>query len=87
MGKFQMAPDAVPVERIPLKTLSNGVKIPSIGLGTFGSDHASGELVANTVREALRLGYRARGRRGAEGGAGRGPAPGGAVRAEQALER
>ncbi len=58
MGKFQMAPDAIPVEKIPVKTLSNGVKIPAIGLGTFGSDHASGTLVADTVRDALRLGYR-----------------------------
>ena len=58
MSKFQMAANAVAIEKIPCKVLSNGVKMPGIGLGTFGSDHASAQLVADTVREALRLGYR-----------------------------
>ena len=53
-----MAVDAIPVEKVPYKLLSNGVKMPGIGLGTFGSDHAGAQLIADTVREALRLGYR-----------------------------
>ena len=72
MGKFQMAPDAVSMEKIPQKLLANGVKMPGIGIGTFGSDHAGAQLVADTVREALRLVLwkRARSRRGDSGGAG-----------------
>lgn len=58
MSKFQIAADAVNMTLIPEITLYNGVKMPGIGLGTFGSDHAGAELVADTVREALRLGYR-----------------------------
>ena len=58
MGKFQMAADAVAMEKIPHKVLANGVKMPGIGIGTFGSDHAGAQLIADTVREALRLGYR-----------------------------
>ena len=58
MSGFQLAEDAVNGALIPEKTLYNGVKMPGIGLGTFGSDHAGAELVADTVREALKLGYR-----------------------------
>ncbi len=58
MNKFQMAPESVDMNMIPKIRLFNGVEIPGIGLGTFGSDHADAQLVANTVREALRLGYR-----------------------------
>ena len=32
--------------------------MPAIGLGTFGSDHVTGEQVAEAVFEAARLGYR-----------------------------
>ena len=32
--------------------------MPSIGLGTFGSDHVTGEAVARAVVDAARLGYR-----------------------------
>jgi alcohol dehydrogenase (NADP+) len=39
-------------------TLYNGIKIPKIGMGTFGSDHASPEQVASAVSGAIRLGYR-----------------------------
>lgn len=58
MKTFQPAPDAVDQALIPRKTLYTGAKMPGIGLGTFGSDHADAALVANTVREALRVGYR-----------------------------
>ncbi len=44
--------------RIPQRTLYTGAKMPAIGLGTFGSDHASAELVASAVRSAIEMGYR-----------------------------
>jgi alcohol dehydrogenase (NADP+) len=43
---------------IPFKELSNGRKIPCIGLGTFGSDSVPGDLVAETVKKAIYSGYR-----------------------------
>lgn len=41
-----------------MRTLTSGAEIPVIGLGTFGSDHVSGEQVAAVVRDAARIGYR-----------------------------
>ncbi|MFA9392161.1 MAG: aldo/keto reductase [Prolixibacteraceae bacterium] len=46
-----------PVE-VPTKVLSNGAKIPVIGLGTFGSDNYSNEQIAQAVKYAIELGYR-----------------------------
>jgi diketogulonate reductase-like aldo/keto reductase len=43
---------------VPRRTLASGATIPAIGLGTFGSDHASSDLVAAAVGEAIELGYR-----------------------------
>ena len=43
---------------IPTLTLSTGSKIPSIGLGTFGSDSVPAETVAETVKDAIESGYR-----------------------------
>jgi diketogulonate reductase-like aldo/keto reductase len=43
---------------VPHRTLSNGASIPAIGLGTFGSDHASHDAVAEAVRYAASIGYR-----------------------------
>lgn len=43
---------------VPYFVLSSGAKIPSIGLGTFGSDSVSAETVARTVRNAIAAGYR-----------------------------
>ena len=45
-------------ERVPFRTLSTGARIPAIGLGTFGSDHASHQAVADAVRYAASVGYR-----------------------------
>jgi alcohol dehydrogenase (NADP+) len=39
-------------------TLASGYRIPSVGLGTFGSDSVPGETVAETVRKAIQAGYR-----------------------------
>lgn len=58
MSKFQMYENAVSIDKIPTKTLNNGMVMPGIGLGTFGSDHADADLVSSVVREALRMGYR-----------------------------
>jgi alcohol dehydrogenase (NADP+) len=43
---------------VPIKVLSNGAKIPVIGLGTFGSDNYSNEQIAQAVKYAIELGYR-----------------------------
>lgn len=43
---------------VPYMTLNTGDKIPGIGLGTFGSDRYSHEVVAEAVKNAIRIGYR-----------------------------
>lgn len=50
--------DAIDPASVPYHTLSTGAKIPSIGLGTFGSDTYSAQQVADAVRGALEVGYR-----------------------------
>lgn len=49
-----------PVEptTIPRATLSSGASMPMIGLGTFGSDHATPAVIAEMVRTAAAMGYR-----------------------------
>ena len=39
---------------IPLRTLYTGAKMPAVGLGTFGSDHADAVQVMEAVRGALK---------------------------------
>lgn len=56
--KFRLASDGIEAGRIPSRTLYTGAKIPGIGFGTFGSDHAAAGDVASAVREAVSLGYR-----------------------------
>ena len=55
---FSPSADGVDPKLIPLKILSTGDKIPMIGLGTFGSDHITGDQVAHAVKEAILAGYR-----------------------------
>jgi alcohol dehydrogenase (NADP+) len=43
---------------IPSRTLISGAKLPAIGLGTFGSDHAAHDAVAAAVDHAISVGYR-----------------------------
>jgi alcohol dehydrogenase (NADP+) len=43
---------------VPQRTLYTGAIMPAIGLGTFGSDHASHEAVARAVIGAAEVGYR-----------------------------
>lgn len=37
---------------------STGARIPAIGMGTFGSDHIAGDVMAQAVAVALKIGYR-----------------------------
>lgn len=55
---FKLASDGVDPLKVPSKELYTGARMPAIGLGTFGSDSVTHEEVANSVREALSLGYR-----------------------------
>lgn len=50
--------DSVDPSCVPQRTLSSGARIPAIGLGTFGSDHASHSAVADAVKYAASIGYR-----------------------------
>ena len=43
---------------VPQRTFRGGSRMPAIGLGTFGSDHAPAGLVASAVDEAIAMGYR-----------------------------
>ena len=43
---------------VPFRTLHTGAEMPAIGFGTFGSDHAGHEVVAEAVRGAIEVGYR-----------------------------
>lgn len=57
-GNSSQAVECVDPARVPSRTLASGARIPGIGLGTFGSDHASHEAVADAVRYAAGIGYR-----------------------------
>jgi alcohol dehydrogenase (NADP+) len=52
------APDGVDPAAVPTRTLYTGATLPAIGLGTFGSDHVTGEQVAAAVLDAAAVGYR-----------------------------
>ena len=55
---WTIAEDAIDPARVPQRTLFTGARMPAIGLGTFGSDHAAAEDIANAVRAAASVGYR-----------------------------
>ena len=44
--------------RVPYRRLCSGARMPAIGLGTFGSDHATADEVAAAVEGAAAVGYR-----------------------------
>jgi diketogulonate reductase-like aldo/keto reductase len=48
----------IDVKRVPKVKFHNGIEIPTIGLGTFGSDNYSPVQVAEAVKKAIPLGYR-----------------------------
>jgi len=52
------ADDGVDPRLVPQRRLYTGATMPAIGLGTFGSDHVSGEEVAAAVMGAAAVGYR-----------------------------
>ncbi len=58
MKRFTPDPDGVDPRLIPQRTLYTGAHMPAIGLGTFGSDHASAAEVAEAVQGAIAVGYR-----------------------------
>jgi len=58
MVRKRIVAEAVDQSKIPYRTLDTGARIPAIGLGTFGSDHVSGETVAEAVKGAILSGYR-----------------------------
>ncbi|HUP04285.1 MAG TPA: aldo/keto reductase [Bryobacteraceae bacterium] len=43
---------------VPQRTLYTGARMPAIGLGTFGSDHARPAEIAEAVKGAIQSGYR-----------------------------
>jgi alcohol dehydrogenase (NADP+) len=56
---YQQSTDSyINPEQVPQRILYTGAKMPAIGLGTFGSDHASNEAIANAVIGAAEMGYR-----------------------------
>jgi alcohol dehydrogenase (NADP+) len=56
--QFDPAPDGIDPDLVPFRRLYTGALIPAIGLGTFGSDHATPEAVARAVFGAACAGYR-----------------------------
>lgn len=58
MSQFKISDNAVQQSCIPTKTLANGIKMPAIGMGTFGSDRFTAEEVSNAVLGAASIGFR-----------------------------
>ncbi|MCH7905269.1 MAG: aldo/keto reductase [Armatimonadetes bacterium] len=44
--------------QVPTKKLANGDTIPTLGLGTFGSDNYTADQIAQAVYQAAQVGYR-----------------------------
>ena len=55
---YHLAADGVNPDSVPYKTTSTGARMPVVGLGTFGSDHYSGDSIAEAVKGAIDVGYR-----------------------------
>lgn len=58
MNNFEIASDGVDPAAVPKRVLHTGAEIPTVGLGTFGSDRFSGEEIADAVKGAISVGYR-----------------------------
>ena len=43
-------------QKIPVRTLYTGEKIPCMGLGTFGSDKYSADMVSEAIYGAIKYG-------------------------------
>lgn len=57
-GKFAIAADGIDPKDVPQRTLANDVKMPAIGLGTFGSDRFTADEISDAVVGAAEVGYR-----------------------------
>jgi diketogulonate reductase-like aldo/keto reductase len=57
-ANFEIAPDSIDPAAVPTRRLSTGDQIPTVGLGTFGSDRFTGEEIAAAVKGAIAVGYR-----------------------------
>ncbi len=55
---FAVAADGVDPNAVPQLTLASGARMPAVGLGTFGSDHAPAGEIAEAVVGAASVGYR-----------------------------
>jgi diketogulonate reductase-like aldo/keto reductase len=55
---FEIASGGIDPGRVPVRTLYTGANIPTVGLGTFGSDRFSGQEIAQAVKGAISVGYR-----------------------------
>jgi len=53
-----MSTDAIAADMVPRVKLISGESIPSIGMGTFGSDRYGPEEISAAVAGAIRFGYR-----------------------------
>ncbi|WP_068310327.1 aldo/keto reductase family protein [Polycladidibacter hongkongensis] len=58
MSSFKLSENAVDQSVIPTKTLANGVVMPAIGMGTFGSDRFTADDIANAVLGGAAAGFR-----------------------------
>ncbi len=58
MGKFKIDPDGVDPKMVPQRKMYTGATIPGVGIGTFGSDKFSPEVVSEAVLGAAAVGYR-----------------------------
>lgn len=58
LSSFTIAADGVDPKEVPQRVLYTGARMPAIGLGTFGSDHAPAWEVAAAVLGAAEVGYR-----------------------------
>ena len=58
MAEFKLAEDAIDQASIPTITLSNGCRMPALGMGTFGSDRFSADDIAQAVLGGAAVGYR-----------------------------
>jgi alcohol dehydrogenase (NADP+) len=56
--RFEMAADTVDPKCVPSRRLASGAEIPTVGFGTFGSDHVSPREMAEAVLGAASVGYR-----------------------------
>ena len=58
LKKFEYNSEGIDPKKIPYKILNNGEQIPSIGIGTFGSDLYSPQQIAEAVIYAAEIGQR-----------------------------